>query len=290
MDGGETWTRVPLPASTTFIDDNYESLQGACQVIGKTIWFMAADGILFRSHDKGEHWEMFSTPIDTNDIMLNITRTIAFADTLNGMALLATYNWATQVNSNQFFRTSDGGATWTAFVPNGSMPQFNAIIPVPGAPQTFVGQGKEIPASAVSTDFGESWTTIDDRYGYSCTAFLSPAIGWSSLFNGYDPHDPNTPAMFKWQDELTLASAYEAAGPSPCRIFPNPFSDHIEINSPRAIDHYRIYTLEGETIGLGTVESREIRLGLKELPWGTYFLDIRYANGSRSTHTIIGGY
>jgi hypothetical protein len=290
VDGGKTWARVTLPASTTFIHDNYESLQGACQVIGKTIWFMAADGILFRSRDKGEHWEMFSTPIDTTGIMLNLTRTLAFADTLNGLALLATYNWATHVNSNQFFRTSDGGATWTEFAPNGPMPQFTSIIPVPGTAQTFVGQGKEIHVSAVSTDFGQSWTTIDDRHGYSCTAFLSPTIGWSSMFNGNQFYDSITPVMFKWQGDFTLVNTDGQPDPAPCMLYPNPFTDRVYLQCPAAVDQYRVYTVAGSLVRSGEIGAEEASIDLSALSPDISLLELWEHNGRRTTEKLVRGY
>jgi hypothetical protein len=68
------------------------------------------------------------------------------------------------------------------------------------------------------------------------------------------------------------------------KIFPNPFSDVINITGIKDAATYSIYTLEGKLIKNQRLQNAQIDLG--EMSKGVYFLQL-LSNGKKETHRII---
>jgi hypothetical protein len=68
------------------------------------------------------------------------------------------------------------------------------------------------------------------------------------------------------------------------KIFPNPFSDVINIIGIKDAARYSIYTMEGKLIKNQHLQNSQINLG--EFSKGIYFLQL-LSNGKKETHRII---
>ena len=98
-DGGSSWTRIP---SGTLQDLN------SIFFLNATIGFVAGgNGTILRTTDGGVNW--FPTLVESTAVSLLKVRMI---DALNGFAFGNSTNVA---NPIEFFRTSDGGITWSHY-------------------------------------------------------------------------------------------------------------------------------------------------------------------------------
>ncbi|MDP3832216.1 MAG: T9SS type A sorting domain-containing protein [Ignavibacteriaceae bacterium] len=171
-DGGTNWTRVPsvnIPAPSA--SDEY-GVVGYYSVVGNTIWFSTNKGRLFKSTDKGLNWTVTTTPIGNNQFK------IKFKDQNYGIAYVPTNSTA--------YKTTDGGATWTTYIPNGPF-YSNHYTYVPGTPNTWVSTGAATGVSGASYSF-DGGTTWVDFIGTSGTQFLGvdfydAVTGWAGGFN-----------------------------------------------------------------------------------------------------------
>jgi hypothetical protein len=85
-------------------------------------------------------------------------------------------------------------------------------------------------------------------------------------------------------DGLQLPLQVTEDSKSKYKIFPNPFSDVINITGIKDAATYSIYTMEGKLIKNHRLQNAQIDLG--ELSKGVYFLQL-LSNGKKETHRII---
>lgn len=176
VDGGDHWTRVPLPDIPKFLPGEalvISSTSNGRAQAGDTIWFATSRGRVFRSSDRGRHWRAFETGLGP-DRGIN---SIAFRDSRNGMALScvdSTYYLA----PNRIVKTSDGGETWSEVsAPTAVTASSLSAVPDAGGAYMMVSAG-ERTGSAFTADDGKTWQVIDRGY-YNAVSFLSPGVGWA---------------------------------------------------------------------------------------------------------------
>jgi photosystem II stability/assembly factor-like uncharacterized protein len=200
-DGGNQWNRVE---SSNIPDDVGElGIIGGYRAVGGSIWFVTNGSDLYRSTDRGYTWAV------TRNVSSTAGFGFGFKDSLNGLSI-----------GVPFARTTDGGATWSSFVPTipptGFFP-FLGVVPTAGAwviASPFAGSG----GSAYTTDDGDTWTTIDYLL-HGRTGFASDRVGWSAGV---------TDIIYKWDSELfTDVESLNHGVPESFRLdqnYPNPFN------------------------------------------------------------------
>ena len=172
-NGGVQWTRVsednvpaPIGGETGVIISNFD-------VKGNTIWLPTIKGRIFRSDDFGNTWTA-SMPVFSG-----IGATVAFADSLNGMAATYTDNPGAVVN---MAKTEDGGMSWSLLPTENLPPIAGPIAYVPGTNEAYVMVGQGAfglpPGTVCTTDGGASWEVIDLEIGHNFPTFISPTAGW----------------------------------------------------------------------------------------------------------------
>lgn len=189
-NGGETWTRVDganIPNPQT----NEMGWTGVKDTYGDTIWFGTSTGRIYRSIDKGENWEVFTTGED------NVSR-ISFWDSNNGVIICQVVNQQTgQVTSWSMRKTSNGGETWSPITISGGY-QFSDVSAVPGNLGMLVATkiSASVPDnfSAYSMDYGTSWEMLDDSIQYTSVQFFDGNTGWAGGFNW----DSENGGIYKW--------------------------------------------------------------------------------------------
>ncbi|MEO8085636.1 MAG: YCF48-related protein, partial [Bacteroidota bacterium] len=109
IDGGATWTRVPqanIPANVAQeagITNWYDSY-------GDNVWFYTSKGRIYHSADKGLNWTVSSIV----SLTAAQSMTVKFLDANYGIAQIAVAASGAFASAK---KTTDGGATWTAYTP-----------------------------------------------------------------------------------------------------------------------------------------------------------------------------
>jgi phage pi2 protein 07 len=167
-NGGTQWNRVPsasLPAPLA----TEAGRVGVLATVGSSAWFGTNFGRVYYSTNRGSNWQVASTGLP------EVTR-LAFEDALNGLALYVDAGTGTITLS----RTRDGGQTWASFAPTG--PAYaSGLAQVPGRPGMFVSTGftTAAPGSSYTTDYGQTWTRIDQGTPRGIVGFYDAQTGWA---------------------------------------------------------------------------------------------------------------
>jgi photosystem II stability/assembly factor-like uncharacterized protein len=177
-DGGAHWTRLPqanLPAALTDEFSYVFSSEG----IGDTFWTVSTSGRIWKTTDKGLHWDAYETE-QTNIEFSNLK----MRDALNGL-------WGVH---GELYRTIDGGITWTEVEYSGTW-FTNDLAYVPGTASTYVSTGAhDFPGYAengslhgigtsYSVDDGNTWITIDTAVEHFCVAMVNSYTGFTGGIN-----------------------------------------------------------------------------------------------------------
>lgn len=162
-DGGATWKEIPpenMPPALQ--SEGAFAASGTClRVQGKNnVWFAtggAEAARVFRSTDRGNTWQVASTPIIAGTAAAGIF-SVAFKDAQHGIIVGGTYNKESEARDNVAV-SSDGGKTWklaTGALPGGFR---SGVAYVPGtAGPTIIAVGPS--GSDYSLDQGNSWTSL----------------------------------------------------------------------------------------------------------------------------------
>lgn len=171
-DGGETWTDTTPLELEAGEGQWIGSLNGNLEIIGDNIWFGTRNGRIFRSIDKGITWGVTAPSISPRNI-----GTIAFKDSLNGIAASG-INTAGFPATNQAWKTSNGGTTWTEIaIPE--RPTANSLEYIPGTEDTYLlSGGWNNSGAVVTTTGGEYWTELNVG-SIVGSHFISPTVGFS---------------------------------------------------------------------------------------------------------------
>ena len=178
QDGGSHWTRVPeanLPATLPDEFSYVYSVEG----LGNTFWTVSTSGRIWKTLDKGLHWNAYQTEetlIDYSNLKMR--------DALNGL-------WGVH---DELYRTIDGGITWTDVELSGTWFTDNLAY-VPGTVSTYVSTGGHNLAgygalhgigTSYSLDDGNTWITIDTAVEHNSIPMVNSYTGYTGGFNVSD--------------------------------------------------------------------------------------------------------
>ena len=195
-DGGETWTRVPeadIPPPTS----GEYGITGNYCAVGDNIWWGTNKGRIYYSTDKGYTWEVSLTAFGETQVVAP-----EFSDAMNGIAFRSYLDMGIEPELNV---TTDGGATWTSLIVNGTM-YARYIKYVPGTTGTYVGSSSEPDANGISYshDGGQTWTILNGGYDFGATAWLNDSTGWAGT---YALADLSTGGMYIYDGEPLVPAA-----------------------------------------------------------------------------------
>lgn len=173
QDGGNHWTRVPqanLPAALPDEASYVFSTEGK----GNTFWTVSTVGRIWKTTDKGLHWNAYAT----DETYIEFSN-LKMRDELHGL-------WGVH---GELYRTDDGGVTWEEVEYSGTW-FTNDLAFVPGTASTWVSTGAhDFPGyeengslhgigTSYSVDDGNTWITID-------TAVEHPSIAMVNAYTGF---------------------------------------------------------------------------------------------------------
>ncbi len=188
-DGGTTWNQVPIAN----IPDAQASEAGTVNfydVCGDTLWFGTNLGRMYRTPNKGQTWEVF-----TSAIPAQYQTKPVFRNSLIGFAL------GTSETGFHIAKTIDGGATWTEYTPQGAFLPGDNLVHVPGTAKTWINvsaNNQTGSGSSVSFDDCETFYAIDAGVQYTEVAFLNAQTGWAGSFN----QTATEGGIYKWIGSL----------------------------------------------------------------------------------------
>ncbi len=177
QNGGDTWTRVAADSIPNPLASEYGVTDYYSAVAGK-VWFGTTLGRVFRTSDRGHHWEVSSTTLANKYVDID------FADAFHGLA-----QDKSQGSGGAFSETFDGGITWANVIVSG-VAGTNDFCAVPGTTNTWISTGSGLasgPQSGVyfSCDGGHSWAPFTGNEAQQLLSldFIGKNIGWAGGFN-----------------------------------------------------------------------------------------------------------
>lgn len=279
-NGGANWVRVsgvPVP-----LDGEYGYTRSFAVTGSDAIWFGTNKGRMYRSFDKGATWAVSQTPIADMQ-----TGNYAFSDVNNG--LLITDDW-------QFFRTTDGGATWVSEFPVGTY-RNAAVAAIPGVNAcAYVSLGEDIDlgerGSSYTTDGGLNWidlnglddTNVDNgsdvsfydaAHGLAAGFNTSSAVGGAFIFVG----DPSVFDCTLATTSYTTAKTFTAS--------PNPTSGVLNLNG-KTISNVTVYDVLGKEVANKNYSAlNNVTFDLSSFNNGVYMVKVTNAAGKSDTIKVV---
>jgi photosystem II stability/assembly factor-like uncharacterized protein len=175
-DGGNNWMRVPQANMPFPISTDEASYIFSAEGIGNTFWTVSTSGRVWKTTDKGLHWNAYLTPetfVDYSNLKMR--------DALHGL-------WGVREN---LYRTMDGGITWTVVETSGTW-FTNDLSYVPGTASAYVSTGSHDfdgygaihgIGSSYSLDDGNTWITIDTAVEHLSLAMINSYTGFTGGIN-----------------------------------------------------------------------------------------------------------
>jgi photosystem II stability/assembly factor-like uncharacterized protein len=254
-DGGMNWSPVPTanipPAQTNEI-----IYPKSYQVIDSTIWITTSMSRIFKSTDRGVHWNVYSMGIP-DPAMVTIQ-----SDKLTGLAITTSMNT---------YKTMDGGITWTPLPSSG--PRYFFVQSIPGT-NYYVSSESVLNnsiGSSYSMDGGSTWTAIDTAgrgttNGYFWLTFYDINTGYASGFT----QNSTTDGIYKWDPGILGIKEPEAH--NNLTVYPNPFVDKISVDGIIPGTQLQLYYLSGSLVLDERVNGNKVEIDMSGFPTGLYFL------------------
>jgi len=175
-DGGNSWHVVNAEMPAALPGEFAFAASGQCIVSegGKQAWFATGGGAearVFRSDDRGETWEVSSTPIASSPSAGIFA--LAFRDQKHGFAVGGDFA-APTVAPNALALTDDGGKTWQ-LVSDAPNEYRSGGTWLDGRTAIVVGP----TGSNISFDMGESWVEFDSG-SFDTVDCATPNACWAS--------------------------------------------------------------------------------------------------------------
>ncbi|MDP5158121.1 MAG: oxidoreductase [Flaviramulus sp.] len=177
-DGGESWTKLSCDALPKGIENEgaFAASNTNIAIVGDKTWIATNTGRVYYSHNKGNSWEVFDTPIVKEKETEGIY-SIDFYDALNGFAIGGDYTKPDDNSANKI-KSTDGGKTWQLVSQNKNLGYRSCVQYIPNR------EGKELVAIGFkgidySNDAGETWKHLSDE-GFYTIRFLNDSIAYAA--------------------------------------------------------------------------------------------------------------
>jgi len=280
-NGGSQWTQVvnvPAPSSDE-ITTGYAS-------VGNNIWFGTVGGSpnnfsIYKSTDRGHTWQRFPQSG-------KVTLALAFKDALNGLAVNC-------FESNEVFKTTDGGVTWTA--QNGPTNHSAMFISyAKGTPGSYVITSRTnigypvqtTPGSSYSNNDGATWIPIDNL-PHGEAEFSSGDIGWSGGLNDI---------IYKWDSNVLTGIEHDFTAIMRFKLlqnYPNPFNPSTVIGYQLPVTGFvslKVYDVLGNEVATLVNEEKpagsyEVDFSARGLSSGIYFYSLQAGSFIQTKKLIL---
>ena len=165
-DGGTTWSKIPCSQLPAGIEGEgaFAASNTNIVTVGDEIWVATTSGRILYSSDKGKKWDVYTTPLRSNEPTEGIY-SIDFYDNQLGVVIGGDYTNPNNASANKAI-TKDGGKTWRLLA-DGNAPGYKSCIQfVPGT------NGNGIVAVgfngiSYSSDMGVTWKELSKESFYT---------------------------------------------------------------------------------------------------------------------------
>ncbi len=182
-DGGRTWQQLPTdnmpdPAEG---EAGFAASNGGLATQGDQHIWLATGGAkarVFRSNDRGAHWQVADTPMQQGEASQGIFAMV-MTDSLRGVALGGDYLQPADTTRSACY-TTDGGQTWQ--LPKTFPKGYRSAVAYCPATEVLLTVG---PSGAdYSLDHGRTWKFLD-TVGYHTVRFApDQRVGWVAGSDG----------------------------------------------------------------------------------------------------------
>ncbi|MCB2379259.1 T9SS type A sorting domain-containing protein [Hymenobacter sp. BT635] len=252
-DGGQNW--VPVAPTLATVG---QTLQRTT-TLGSHLWIPTTAGDVLYTADQGQTWATAATGLGAN------LRGVAFRDAQHGLAYGGT----------QFARTTDGGQTWEPVVFSGPA-RTTYLVALPGTSAGYISVGAGFSScisgstagTAVSTDDGSTWTTVESTDSHSIVAASSPTRVWTNKQDKLAPIC--APHQLSRYAGLPLAAKIPTV--KLVELYPNPTTGPVQLPAAGAYRQATVFDALGRqrrTLALATTATT---LSLADLGAGVYMV------------------
>ncbi|GAB2867743.1 hypothetical protein GCM10027044_31610 [Hymenobacter ruber] len=271
-DGGSSW--LPLVGAPTMAPGDYVV---DCVVLGNNVWLPTHLGTVLRSTDAGHTWSTSTTTVGLP------IRGVSFSDPLHGLAYAA--------NATQVSVTADGGQTWTLTTPSGPM-RYGNIQGMPGAPGVYLSVGPsshsydptydpttDLRGTAVSTDNGATWRTVENVLFHEALSIQSPTNIWAGGYYGSAEAARYTGAALASQASQLVKRGLD--------VYPNPTAGPVTIASALPMQRVKVYNALGQLQLQKELSAPATSADLSGLPAGVYQVVAEGKAGSQAQRLSV---
>lgn len=280
-NGGTNWVRVPSANIPAQLDGEYGYTHNY-ETVGNTIWCGTNKGRIYKSTDMGLTWTVAQSPISDFGSAA-ISGNYAMKDQNNGIFISS--DW-------QFFRTTDGTATWTSEFPGGEYYRNFEVAFIPGTANTYVSTGLDIDeigrGSSYSVDGGLNWVDInfvdaEPVDGGGALEFFDTTHGLASGFTT----SASVGGMWKWITDATLLATVDFQSTKAFTASPNPTSGNLEI-AGQNIANVAVYDILGKQVSNANFGSlNTANINMTSLNSGIYMVKVTNNVGATATIKVV---
>ncbi|HMI08676.1 MAG TPA: T9SS type A sorting domain-containing protein [Flavobacterium sp.] len=280
-DAGAHWTRIPEANIPAPLQNEY-GYSLYFETRGNAMWFGTNFGRIYKSNDMGVNWTVSQGPI-ADFASAFVSGSFSFKNQNDG--LLISNDW-------QFYRTSDGGATWNPDMSTTGVIRNRDVVFVPETNNTYFSWGSDIDTetrgSSYSTDGGMTWqdlNTVDDApVEPHAVEFKSGMVGF--CVGNYLGESEQR--FFRLTDPLNRLLKNDGfAAKAKFTAVPNPTTGLVKLSGAE-INSVLVFDLSGKVVKTESFNSlNEVTLNLSTFQNGVYFAKIIADNGTSFTLKIV---
>lgn len=274
-DGGTTWSQVSGANIPNTQSGEYGTPRNH-DAVGNTIWFPTNAGYIYKSTDKGLHWDKYNTGYTAVPRLIFKDENIGFA--------------VNSENPNNLKKTIDGGVSWSYFVPEGAFFSYPHLDFVPGTSSTWVCVSSNFyTKSSYSTDDCSFFYSIDQGIPYTTVKFYDIHTGWA----GGITTTATDGGIYKWNKSFISVNADDISKEDDLiTVYPNPAHGLINIQFEKLNNQetsISLHNLIGQTVmskQINAVSNDVIQIDCTGIEAGWYFISI-VTGGQTITKKIV---
>ena len=262
IDGGNTWTHLNLPITTS---DSSISLISGINFLTENIGFIStAQSVVLKTGDGGITWDILNVPSDARSIYF-------FNEDI----------WYYLNNSSQIAKSTDGGVTFNYYQTPYSF-KLNCVRfydemkgYVLGGLDCSNGSCTPVPALLKTIDGGQTW--VEEAFPH-----FGQNIGYMSIDyspNGIAYIGGSNQVVMKNKEWLSAASLSET-DKGQLLIYPNPTSKMVNLSFLNKTDKICITNLLGELVYEREAIEMNEQIDLTTFSNGLYFIQVYSMEGS----------
>jgi len=177
-DGGAHWKKIPcnrLPKAPEG-EGAFAASNTNIKLIGNKAWVATTSSTVYYSEDKGEHWEVYQTPVIHQKLSQGIYSLDFYNESL-GFAIGGDYTSPDENKENKAI-TKDGGKTWQLLA-DGNHPGYKSCVQyLPNAGgQDLVAVG--FTGISYSKDGGAHWKALSKESFYTIR-FINDSVAYAA--------------------------------------------------------------------------------------------------------------